>query len=123
MIRVLMDALIAVDARSITCLALWWRRTLMNHVDISNVYGAMRTMLTFILVWLMARLVAIIIEEDVPSHVVMHFTTLGIGLIFTIGARCSGFTPLRQRMRRACIRGVHTHVLLSCDSMSGVMLN
>ena len=76
-----MDALIAVDAWSYTCLAPWWRHNLMDHVNITNVDGAMRTMLTFILVMLMAHLVAIIVEEDVPSHMAMHFTTLGIGLV------------------------------------------
>ena len=52
-----------------------------GHVD-----GAMRTMLTFILDLLTAHLIGIIVEEDVPSHVAMHFTTLGIGLIVTICA-------------------------------------
>jgi hypothetical protein len=83
MIRLLMDALIAVATWSNTCLAPLWWRILMNHVDISS---AMKTMLTFILVLLTVRLVAIILEEDVPSHVAMHFSTLGIGLVVTICA-------------------------------------
>ena len=81
-----MDALIAVDARSNICLAPWWRHILMNHMDISSIDGAMRMMWTFILVLLMSRLMAIIVEEDVPSHVAMYFTTLGIGLVVTICA-------------------------------------
>ena len=67
-------------------LAPWWRHILLYHVDISNMDGAMRTMLTFILVLLTVRLVVIIVEEDVPSHVAMCFTTLGIGLMVTMWA-------------------------------------
>ena len=62
----------------------WRRHILLNHVNITNVVGAMRTMLTFILGLLMARLTAIVVEEDVPSHVAMCFTTLGIVLVVTI---------------------------------------
>ena len=86
MVRLLMDALIAVDAWSYTCLAPWWRRILMNHVDVSNVDCAMRTMLTFILDLLTARLMAIIVEEDVSPHMAMHFTMLGIALVVTMCA-------------------------------------
>ena len=67
-------------------LASWWRHILMDHVNITNVDGAMRTMLTFILVMFTAYLMAIIVEEDVPSHMAMCFTTLGIGLLVTICA-------------------------------------
>ena len=55
-------------------------------MNITNVDGAMRTMLTFILVMLTASLIAIIVEEDVSSHVAMCFTTLGIGLVVTMCA-------------------------------------
>ena len=61
-----------------------WRHILLDHVNITNADGAMRTMLTFILVMLTASLITIIVEEDVSSHVAMCFTTLGIGLVVTI---------------------------------------
>ena len=57
-------------------LAPWWRHILMDHVNITNVDGAVRMMLTFILDLLTARLTAIVVEEDVSSHVAMCFTTL-----------------------------------------------
>ena len=58
----------------------------MDHVNITNVDCTMRTMLTFILVMLTTCLIAIIVEEDVSSHVAMCFTTLGIGLVVTMWA-------------------------------------
>ena len=86
MVHLLMYALIAVNGWRNMFLAPWWRHTLLDHVNITNVDGAMRTMLTFILVLLTTRLMAIIVEEDVSSHVAMCFTTLGIGLVVTICA-------------------------------------
>ena len=86
MVHLLMYARIAVNAWRNMFLAPWWRHILMDHVNITNVDGAMRTMLTFILDLLTASLIAIIVEEDVPSHVAMCFTTLGIGLIVTMWA-------------------------------------
>ena len=86
MVHLLVDALIAVNAWRNVFLAPWWRHILLYHVDIINADGAMRAMMTFILDLLTASLIAIIVEEDVPSHVAMCFTTLGIGLIVTMWA-------------------------------------